>query len=425
MSRVESPTVGPVTGGADGGRQGMRDACVVGVRGAGGPAGVGVLVSRHEVVTCAHVVNAALGLPPAAGDRPGDAVAVTWPRVDGAEPVTARVTAWLPVADGDLAVLALDAPAPTGAAVAELAGGPPERDDVLRVFGYPADRPLGQWASVRMAGQVEQGYLQLDSRDLAAPEVRRGYSGSPVLDAAGAVVGVVALAPGARASDSLAIPVARLRELWRPRRRPARPPGADVVVLHLSDLRFGSAPDDRDRLAGVGDDVWPDAVVVTGDLATTGRRSEYQHVVAFLERVCERFELPRHRVAIVPGDHDVNRLAAQEYFLKAAADETEPTPPYWPKWRHFIEAFDRFYAGGGYDPPLRRPTFTPDRPWTLFEMPESQYKRFMNFLSAHECVVDFREFRGGSNEEGAITPMASPPRAAKAASRSRSAEPAA
>jgi len=179
MSRVESPTVGDVTGGADGGRQGTRDACVVGVRGAGGPVGVGVLVSRHEVVTCAHVVNAALGLPPAAGDRPGDAVAVTWPRVDGAEPVTARVTAWLPVADGDLAVLALDAPAPTGAAVAELAGGPPERDDVLRVFGYPADRPLGQWAGVRMAGVVERGYLQLDSRDLAAPEVRRGYSGSP------------------------------------------------------------------------------------------------------------------------------------------------------------------------------------------------------------------------------------------------------
>jgi hypothetical protein len=150
-----------------------------------------------------------------------------------------------------------------------------------------------------------------------------------------------------------------------------RPPGADVVVLHLSDLRFGSEPDARDRLAGVGDDVWPDVVVVTGDLATTGRRSEYEHVVAFLERVCERFELPRHRVAVVPGDHDVNRLAAQEYFLKAAADEEEPTPPYWPKWRHFIDAFDRFYAAGEYDPPLRRPTFTPDRPWTLFEMPDA------------------------------------------------------
>ena len=26
-------------------------------------------------------------------------------------------------------------------------------------------------------------------------------------------------------------------------------------------------------------------------------------------------------------------------------------------------------------------------------MPDSDYKRFMNFLAAHECVVDFRPFR--------------------------------
>ena len=29
----------------------------------------------------------------------------------------------------------------------------------------------------------------------------------------------------------------------------------------------------------------------------------------------------------------------------------------------------------------------------LFGMPESEYKRFMNFLAAHECVVDFHPFR--------------------------------
>jgi hypothetical protein len=33
---------------------------------------------------------------------------------------------------------------------------------------------------------------------------------------------------------------------------------------------------------------------------------------------------------------------------------------------------------------------------TLFGMPESDYKRFMNFLAAHQCVVDFREFRSGT-----------------------------
>jgi hypothetical protein len=36
----------------------------------------------------------------------------------------------------------------------------------------------------------------------------------------------------------------------------------------------------------------------------------------------------------------------------------------------------------------------------LFGMPESDYKRFMNFLAAHECTVDFREFRTPSPAVG-------------------------
>ncbi len=36
----------------------------------------------------------------------------------------------------------------------------------------------------------------------------------------------------------------------------------------------------------------------------------------------------------------------------------------------------------------------------LFGMPESDYKRFMNFLAAHECTVDFREFRTLPGEPG-------------------------
>ena len=30
---------------------------------------------------------------------------------------------------------------------------------------------------------------------------------------------------------------------------------------------------------------------------------------------------------------------------------------------------------------------------TLFGMPSEDYRRFMNFLAAHECSVAFREFR--------------------------------
>jgi transcriptional regulator with PAS, ATPase and Fis domain len=38
---------------------------------------------------------------------------------------------------------------------------------------------------------------------------------------------------------------------------------------------------------------------------------------------------------------------------------------------------------------------------SLFGMPESDYKRFMNFLAAHECVVNFREFRCATLSDGA------------------------
>ena len=38
----------------------------------------------------------------------------------------------------------------------------------------------------------------------------------------------------------------------------------------------------------------------------------------------------------------------------------------------------------------------------LFGMPDSDYKPFMNFLAAHDCVVDFHEFRTASMGNGSI-----------------------
>ena len=36
---------------------------------------------------------------------------------------------------------------------------------------------------------------------------------------------------------------------------------------------------------------------------------------------------------------------------------------------------------------------------TLFGMPQDDYKRFLNFLTTHDCGVDFRVFRGAKEEE--------------------------
>ena len=38
----------------------------------------------------------------------------------------------------------------------------------------------------------------------------------------------------------------------------------------------------------------------------------------------------------------------------------------------------------------------------LFGMPDSDYKRFLNFLGTHGCVVDFREFRTPAAPDGAV-----------------------
>jgi transcriptional regulator with PAS, ATPase and Fis domain len=51
----------------------------------------------------------------------------------------------------------------------------------------------------------------------------------------------------------------------------------------------------------------------------------------------------------------------------------------------------------------------------LFGMPDADYKRFLNFLGTHGCVVDFREFRTPAARDGAaatdgVSPEASPPR---------------
>jgi hypothetical protein len=44
---------------------------------------------------------------------------------------------------------------------------------------------------------------------------------------------------------------------------------------------------------------------------------------------------------------------------------------------------------------------------TLFGMSHDDYKRFLNFLAAHDCSVDYRPFRSG---EGEMTPALRAPR---------------
>ncbi len=366
------------------------------------PVGVGVLLGPRHVVTCAHVVNVALGLDERSQPRPDGVIRVRLPLVDG-EPLRARVARWVPpptagAAGDDIAGLELLDPAPAGAVPARLVVNQPPAGRSVRVFGYPGvpPRPDGAWVLTAVVGRVGGGRLQLESGVDAALRVQPGFSGGPVWDGElGRVLGLVSAA-SARANerDSYAIEADRLRTAWpqvldprraREGRKSSGPVGnSDLTVLHVSDPQFGMhhlfggnglTKADRDvdslfsrlhddlELLKSSRDLRPDLMVVTGDLAEWGMPSEFAAVTDFLASLAEAVDLPREHVAMVPGNHDINRLACQGYFNDQASRQRDPVAPFWPKWREFVAAFEEFYAE------VPGATFTPDEPWTLFEMP--------------------------------------------------------
>ena len=105
------------------------------------PVGVGVLLGPRHIVTCAHVVNVALGLDERSQPRPDGVIRVRLPLVDG-DPLRARVARWVPpptagAAGDDIAGLELLDAAPAGAVPARLVVNQPPAGRSVRVFGYP------------------------------------------------------------------------------------------------------------------------------------------------------------------------------------------------------------------------------------------------------------------------------------------------
>ena len=359
-----------------------------------------MLAGPRHVVTCAHVVNAALGLDPRTQGMPSSPVRVDFPLLgSGAEAAAleAVVKVWLPppregAAGDDLAGLVLTGRLPDRAVAGRLAVETARPGQQVRVFGYPGipPRPDGAWVSATMRGAVGNGRLQLDSGPESALRVQPGFSGGPVCDdGTGRVVGLVAAAPGGHAADrdSYAISSDTLRDAWpevleQPERQNRGRDAGQLTILHISDFRFGgerttsrgrAEPAEHplfrqlhEDLSGLADEhgLRPDLAVVTGSLAEEGLRREFLQSIQFLNALTDAAEVPRRQVAIVPGTHDVNRRECARYFERAKDNDEEPVPPYWPKWQSFADMFTEFYEG------TADLAFTPDEPWTLFEMPD-------------------------------------------------------
>ncbi|WP_190126713.1 S1 family peptidase [Streptomyces inusitatus] len=185
----------------------------------GRPEGAGFRVGRREVITCAHVVAAALGLPSDTRESPGSRLWIDFPLAGRGTRVPARVAAWTPLrpdGSGDIAVLELLADPPAKAPVARLvqdAAGPDRR---VRAFGFPHGYDDGAWSVGWLRGATGAGWLQYDTDPASEHRVEQGFSGAPVWDVAeGGVVGmVVAADTGAGVRTAYLIPVRTLRESW-------------------------------------------------------------------------------------------------------------------------------------------------------------------------------------------------------------------
>ena len=157
-------------------------------------------------------------------------------------------------------------------------------------------------------------------------------------------------------------------------------PRSAVTVLHLAGPRFGRglmAAGESLSAATLQARIWadvtsrigqgmprPDLLVVTGDLTESGSLRECDEALTFLTGLRALLGLEQHRCVVIPGGHDITKAACRAYFATCEADDIEPQPPYWPKWRHFTTLFEEFYRG------LDGPVFESAQPWTLFAIPD-------------------------------------------------------
>ncbi|WP_447039157.1 trypsin-like peptidase domain-containing protein [Streptomyces sp. DSM 118878] len=184
--------------------------------GSGDVLGAGVLFGSDRVLTCAHVIR-----DPATGQRP-DRVQVEFPLLQGLTRTpcrTATVEAghWVPPfgkAQGDLAVLVLDEPAPVPSPV-RLHRTLDYRGAAVLIDGFPEYRSGGQWLTGACMGPGGEGDERVQIDVTGADGLRGGFSGSGVREEEGdRLLGIVAQAD-ASGEHGYMIPAATVAKYFR------------------------------------------------------------------------------------------------------------------------------------------------------------------------------------------------------------------
>lgn len=160
-------------------------------------------------------------------------------------------------------------------------------------------------------------------------------------------------------------------------------------ILHISDLHErGPRETERARRYRVlGDKTWSenlsrlledgpiDLVCFTGDAADWGKAEEYAQAAPFFRALLQRLNLPKERLFVVPGNHDIDRSvepaawAALRTALARASDHPavsrwlqtgEPPPGIDAAWRDAVLARQRAWRQW-VERDLDRPDLLPER----------------------------------------------------------------
>lgn len=100
-----------------------------------------------------------------------------------------------------------------------------------------------------------------------------------------------------------------------------------IRYLHLSDLYadpleggfYGNAVNESMLacIEGTVSEKPPHFVIITGDLSRSGKPEEFEYAEKFCNELLRIVKLPRERIYIVPGNHDVDRAEVRNLHIKS------------------------------------------------------------------------------------------------------------
>ncbi|MEH2370182.1 nSTAND1 domain-containing NTPase [Nostoc sp.] len=147
--------------------------------------GAGFLVSHKYILTCAHVVADALGLPRKTTQMPDAEITLDFPLVAAQQYLKAKVVFWKPVNPDaeieDIAGLELENSLP-GSQSAPLITSDDFWGHPFRVLGFPGGQTNGVSAVGELRGTLANGWVQLEGLKQTGYRLEPGFSGAPIWD---------------------------------------------------------------------------------------------------------------------------------------------------------------------------------------------------------------------------------------------------